>query len=118
MDVNIYVGLSDKFRFLYKNKIKIADKDGIMAAVSESLDIPIETILSKDRHQDVAMARQIAMALIRKYEPSVTLKRIGRMFRRDHSTVIYALRTFDNLYGRDKTFTAQVDKVMMHTNYN
>lgn len=53
-------------------------------------DIDADLVLSGDRHYPVTMARAAAMYVLhRKY--GLSLKRIGGIFGRDHSTVHHAL---------------------------
>jgi hypothetical protein len=58
-----------------------ADKNGLT----------IDTILSPQRTQKVAEARQQAMWMVAR-ETSMSLAEIGRIFDRDHTTVIYAIQ--------------------------
>lgn len=113
----IYAGLSGKDQYLSRHGIKVTDKHEILDAVCYALEVDKEALKSLDRHRDTVNARHIAMGLIRKHNPETSLMNIGKMFNRDHSTVIYAVRNFDNLYGVDKIFTAQVDHVMKFTNH-
>ena len=82
-----------------------------------ALEVTKEQLISPTRKRPIVIARQIAIGLIRKYNPEATLMNIGKLFNRDHSTIIYAQRTFDDLNGRDKQFTQDVLKVLKLTNY-
>jgi len=113
----IYAGLSEKDQFFSKNKIKIVDKHEIIQAVCMALEVTKDQLVSPTRKRPIVVARQIAIGLIRKYNPEATLVNIGKLFNRDHSTIIYAQRTFDDLNGRDKVFTQDVLKVLKLTNY-
>lgn len=63
----------------------------IVDAVAAKHGFDPEQLLGKGRYQDVAAARHEAMFRIRT-ELKWSLPRIGALFHRDHSTVIYALR--------------------------
>lgn len=113
----IYAGLSEKDQFFSKNKIKIVDKHEIIQAVCNALEVTKDDLIGITRKRPVVIARQIAIGLIRKYNPEAKLVNIGKLFNRDHSTIIYSQRTFDDLNGIDKQFTQDVLKVLKLTNY-
>jgi chromosomal replication initiator protein len=73
----------------------------IQRAVSEQLGIPEDIIRAKTRKQEVVNARQIAMYLAKELTNS-SLKSIGLHFGgRDHSTVIHAYQTVEDLMKTD-----------------
>ena len=63
----------------------------ILDQVCEVFEIPVQTLLSRDRTPEVASARQAAMYLVRTYTDLSSVE-IGRLFRRDHSTVLAGVR--------------------------
>jgi len=66
--------------------------DLITYLVSDTLGVSIDKIMNSAKgDMEVSAARHIAMYLIKKYIPKVTLVAIGRFFKRDHTTIIYAL---------------------------
>ncbi len=70
-------------------KVEIAQ---IQQAVADRLDLPLERLLSPSRAAPVARARQLAMYLSRKLTDH-SLPEIAAAFnRRDHTTVIHAIR--------------------------
>ncbi|HMD15001.1 MAG TPA: chromosomal replication initiator protein DnaA, partial [Bacteroidota bacterium] len=73
----------------------------IQRAVSEQLGIPEDILRAKTRKQEVVNARQIAMYLAKELTNS-SLKSIGLHFGgRDHSTVIHAYQTIEDLMKTD-----------------
>lgn len=98
----IYVGLEFKPHMTLSNDIT--------NAINDALRISFDKLSSTDRHMDIKEARHIAIALIRA-KTGMSLKHIGSLFNRDHSTVISSIRVYANLYGRDPKFTAKADKV-------
>lgn len=62
----------------------------IVAAVSHQTGIPQAEILGQSRVRDVAKARQAAMALARRQ--GYSYPQIGRVFQRDHTTIIHACK--------------------------
>ena len=70
--------------------------DSIIDDVSQRSGITKAKILSKNRRKEIVAARFACMYLLRK-EAFLTLKAIGRLFDRDHTTAIHAVRTAENL---------------------
>ena len=69
--------------------------------VCHAFDLKIEDLKSKKRQKSVITARQIAMKLIQKHLNS-TLKDIGYLFSKDHTTVLSHIKKID-LKLRDDT---------------
>lgn len=73
----------------------------IQARVAEYYGIPIGEMTSARRHRGVARPRQVAMYLCRELTPH-SLPEIGRRFgKRDHTTVIHAMRKVEQLMRED-----------------
>jgi chromosomal replication initiator protein len=63
---------------------------------------------SARRDRGVARPRQVAMYLARELTP-MSLPCIGRLFgKRDHTTVIHAIKTVERLIATDTEFAADV----------
>lgn len=67
--------------------MKISD---IQKIVCEAYEITIEEMLSRSRRQKWAHPRMVAMALAR--EDGKRLAEIARAFKRDHSTIVHAIK--------------------------
>lgn len=115
MNAIIYAGLPEKEKHYVKFGVSVSSPKDILDVCCEVLSQKREDVISKSRKRPIVECRQIAMGLIR-LNSSLALTKIGEMFNRDHSTVIYACETFNDLYGRDKKFTKYVDAVKMKTN--
>ena len=70
--------------------------DRIINDVCQRSGIEKEKILSRSRKKEIVAARFACMYLLRK-EAFMTFAAIGRVFDRDHSTAMHALRTVENL---------------------
>lgn len=80
----------------------------IQRVVAEHYDIPVEQLKEKTRTKIVALARQLAMYLA-KNVGGKSLKYIGEAFGgRDHSTVIHACKTIQDLLQNDPGFSETV----------
>lgn len=62
----------------------------ILLAVGKKYGVSVEDIKSKKKTENIANARHIAVYIIRK-ETELSLKEIGRIFNRDHTTVMASL---------------------------
>ena len=85
--------------------------DYIQKTVSEFFKVSIDQLKDKTRKKEIVMARQLAMYFSKEYT-SLSLKSIGYHFGgRDHSTVIHAVQTVNDLYDTDNTFKKSVDEL-------
>lgn len=76
-------------------------ENDILHAVAEEYGVSVEDIMSNSRRSDITEARQMSMCLFAEtsgYEP----ERIGRVFGRNRTTVIYAIRKMRDLASVDK----------------
>lgn len=64
----------------------------ILERISEVTDIPVESIVGKSHKREYVEARHIAM-FITLQRTDLSLKKIGKIYRRDHSTVCHARDT-------------------------
>ena len=78
--------------------------DYIQKAVAAHYSVSLESLKSKSRKREFVTARQIAMYFAKKYT-NHSLKSIGHYFGgRDHSTVIHALQTVNNMLDTEPRF--------------
>ncbi|MDX2246374.1 MAG: chromosomal replication initiator protein DnaA [Bacteroidia bacterium] len=85
--------------------------DSIQQIVGDHLDIEVELMKAKTRKRDIVQARQIAMYFAKEMTQH-SLKSIGYHFGgRDHSTVIHALQTVNDLIATDKYFKQNVSEI-------
>lgn len=82
----------------------------IIQLVSETTGVHFKSMAAKDRHRNLVDARIIAMWLIRNMTRHSLLE-IGRMFNRDHTTVIHSLRTLENLMETDPAMRTFVEGI-------
>jgi chromosomal replication initiator protein len=83
----------------------------IHEVVCDQFQVDPEQVRSKTRKREVVQARQLTMFLA-KHCTNSSLKQIGKYFNgRDHSTVIYANQTVQNLMDTDPQFREQVEAI-------
>ena len=58
----------------------------------------------KSRKHEMVKCKVIASHFIKKYNPNMSLKKVGAFFGQDHSCVIYWRTLFDNLMFSNKSF--------------
>ena len=84
--------------------------ESIQKHVANHFDLTLDTLISKSRKQEVAVARQIAMFLSKRLTP-YPLKMIGLHFgNRDHSTVVHAVQTVEKKCKNDSSFAQMIDQ--------
>ncbi len=78
--------------------------DNIKDLVAKFFNIPVEELDKKTRKRNIVEARHLSMYLCKEHT-SETLKNIGRSFgKRDHSTVLYAIKAVENAKTTDMLF--------------
>ncbi len=100
---------------MMKNFVKHSSRevsiDYIQKLVTEFYGLSVDQLKSKTRKREIVQARQISMY----YAKSMTkasLKSIGTYFGgRDHSTVIHACQTVNDLIDTDKKFKNDVEEI-------
>ncbi len=85
--------------------------DYITRVVCEFFGVDENKVREKNRKREVVLARQVAMYLSKKLTRS-SLKTIGLHFGgRDHSTVIHAFNSIDNLIAEDEHLKETVESI-------
>jgi chromosomal replication initiator protein len=76
--------------------------------VSRQFNVSMDAMQSKARKKSISFPRQVAMYLSRKHTDE-TLAEIGRVFNRDHSTVMHSIKVITGLSRRDNSVSAQLE---------
>ena len=98
-------------RHLVKDTEKEVTIDTIIEAVTDHFKVRIPDLKGKSRLRDIVLPRQIAMYLAKEMT-NLSLKSIGYHFGgRDHSTVIHAIQTVNDLMDTDKEINSAVNKL-------
>ena len=63
----------------------------------------------KTRKREVVLPRQVCMYFIREMFPNLTFENIGFIFKKDHATVMHAIKVMKDLMDTDKAFMVEVD---------
>lgn len=68
------------------------DAKGVIARIALEMDVRIEDLLGPRRSVKLVEARHKAMIAVALERPKLSLPQIGRLFNRDHTTIIHALQ--------------------------
>lgn len=68
-------------------------------------------LIGNSQKREIVDARYIAMHLILRYNPKMTLRIVGKVFTRNHATVIHARATVNNLLRFNKYFKGVYEQV-------
>lgn len=82
-----------KFLVISQQKLQLTPEK-IIRIVTERLDVTVDEILSRNQTQKCTYARQIAMYLCRTIL-KMSLTKIGKLFNRDHSTVMTSIKIIE-----------------------
>ena len=82
--------------------------DDVLRRVADVYGVTVDRLLSRDRSQQVALPRQVAMFLLRE-ELNISLPQIGEALGgRDHTTILYGCEKIADLVERDDRFRRQI----------
>ncbi len=99
-------------RHIVKDSEREVTIDTIIEAVTEQYKVKITDLKGKSRLREIVLPRQVAMYLAKELT-NLSLKSIGYHFGgRDHSTVIHAIQTVNDLMDTDKEIGTSVGKLL------
>jgi hypothetical protein len=97
--------------FNHGDPLYVEDMETITAQICEYFSMTVGMLRGKTRKREIVIARQIAMRYC-KDNTELSLKSIGQFFGgRDHSTVIHALTTIEDLCDTDKKFKKKFEEI-------
>ena len=85
--------------------------DKIFAAIEKKYGIKKTELVSKSRVKEVAQARHVTIYLIRTII-EMSLPNIGKLFNRDHSTVISSIDSIEKKIASDAVFEMEVNNLI------
>ena len=84
---------------------------------AEHYKLSVNDLKSKSRKREIVIARQVAMHLIKSYT-NCSLKAIGELFGgKDHSTVMYAQKSVNNMLVKDPYFKSKFQEIKKIISY-
>jgi chromosomal replication initiation ATPase DnaA len=94
-------GLIKDYRIAIKPKWDKDCLDGILHVVSMETGIGVDEIISKCRKRHIVVARQLYFKMCKQYTSS-TFKAIGDSIFRDHTTVLFGIKSIGYQIEQDK----------------
>jgi chromosomal replication initiator protein len=91
------------YAYLFKTEEKTDKANFIINEIGRHYGLSTDYFKIKSRKQDLIKARQIAMYFIRSYT-KFSLEGIGKLFNKDHATVLNAIRNVTNYIETDKIY--------------
>ena len=85
--------------------------DKIFAAIEKKYDVSKSELIGKSRVKDVAQARHIAIYLIRTIT-EMSLPNIGKLFNRDHSTVISSIDAIEKKISSSPAIEIEINELI------
>ena len=96
---------------IVKQKEKKISPDSIISCVAYYYDLQKRDLLGKAQTKECSLPRQVAMFFCR-HELKMPFKQIGKLFSRDHSTVMSGIKQIQNkLENREKEMCTSVKEV-------
>lgn len=110
--IEIDISLAKRVLKNFVNEInKEITPEVIQRTVAEYFSLEVEKLQSSTRVRQVVLARQISMFLVKSYTDS-SLKAIGNLFGgRDHSTVLYSIKTVQDLMETDEAVKKTLEEL-------
>jgi chromosomal replication initiator protein len=94
-------------------KPTVVTVEDVQRAVCEHYRLKMQQLIGKDRHREVAIARQVAMYLARTHL-GTSFPQIGAKFDgKDHTTVMSAVRRVEKLLGEDLEVQGAVETLTL-----
>ena len=85
--------------------------DKLFAKVSEKYGVSKDELVGTKRNKDIANARHICIYLIRK-ATDMSLPNIGKLFNRDHTTVLESTKLIEKRRAEDAIFNAEMAEML------
>lgn len=114
MSAQIFAGLTaiQRNAFLNHHESSVKTPFDLLNRSSLYFEISVEHLVSSHRMREYVVARHMIIYAIRDFFPEFTLKSIGKMFNRHHSSVIHAIQSVSDLKSIDKKFEAELSIYM------
>jgi chromosomal replication initiation ATPase DnaA len=98
----------------------IASQDSIIVSKVKELvlkyyNVKFEDVNIRSRKREVSEIRQAFCYWVKRYA-SLSLKSIGKLVSRDHSTIIHAITTYENIYENHYLFAPTHNKIERELN--
>ncbi|MBR4950818.1 MAG: chromosomal replication initiator protein DnaA [Clostridia bacterium] len=103
--------------FFAVEKSKASKIDKIFEYIARRYGVTEEELKSKKRNADITAARHCAVYIIRK-STNLSQKDVGRMFNKDHTTIIYSVSTVEKKMQEDPAFEREINAFLAELEKN
>lgn len=86
------------------------DREEIIQFICKEMDVRYKDVLSKDRSRIYVLTRNMCYAILKTYVGS-TVASIGRLFFRDHTTVLHGLRMHKQDMKNNDVYAEQFEEI-------
>lgn len=125
MHPQIFLGIEsiDRSMYIMANRdepLKYSKANTVIITVSKFYGEQIHNVLSKSQKKEFVSVRYISMYFILKY-CKLSLKRVGKIFKKDHTTIMHARDSIKDRMYVDKAFKKEVinlDGIIRKTLFN
>ncbi len=90
----------------------------IFSTVTETYGVSAEDMKSSSRSQNISLARNVCMYIMKKTIPNITLKEIGANFGKDHATVLHSVKRVEEAMETDQIFKNTVNNILREVKEN
>jgi len=92
---------------LHKQKL---DNEQIIRFICQEMSVKYKDVLSKDRSRVLVLTRNMCYTILKDYLGS-TVTSIGRLFFRDHTTVLHGLQMHRQDYATNDIYAEQFEEI-------
>ena len=92
-------------------------QDNLILKVCEMYDVTLEALTGRTRLRQVVEARYILFYILHKIQGKTSIE-VGKLFSRDHATVLHGCNTIAGFIEFNKKFEEKVSKLINQNNYN
>lgn len=92
-------------------KASAVTPEKVITYVSQKCNVPFEDIVGKRKTDSIVSARQIAVFLLRELT-DLSHANVGKVFNRDHSTVVSSVNKIKERMKQDPGFESQIEDMM------
>ena len=86
----------------------------IMPFVLQLGDTDVQTLKSKHRKRELVESRNLAYYLTRTLIPKISLVKLGKIFNRDHSSIIHGINQVQDQMDVNKSFYERTNQIEQH----
>ncbi len=85
--------------------------DRLLKRIATETNVSVKEMKSKFRYKEFSEARYIAMYILHK-KYNLTSTRVGKLFNRDHATVLTACNKLEGFMSYDKEFKNKINNLI------